>query len=54
MHDITYPSILFWVFVFAFGLVNPNLLVTFGPGKVYFTLALVSVIGLFYVAAYLV
>ena len=54
MHDITYPTILFWVSIFAFGLINPELLASFGPAKVYFTLAAVSIVGIVYIAAYLV
>jgi hypothetical protein len=54
MHDITYPSILFWILIFAFGLLNGSLLTYYGPAALFFFLAAVSLVGLFYIGAYLV
>jgi hypothetical protein len=54
MHDITYPSIFFWIFIFAFGILNKGLLEFYGPAKVFFALAIVSFIGLLYIGFYLV
>lgn len=54
MHDITYPSILFWILIFSFGILNGRLLEYYNPAMVFFFLAIVSIIGLFYIAAYLV
>ena len=54
MHDITYPSIFFWILVFIFGILNKLLLQAYGPAKVFFFLAAVSLLGLFYIGFYLV
>ena len=54
MHDITYPSILFWILIFGFGILNDALLVSFGSGSLFFLFAAVSIFGLFYIAAFLV
>ena len=54
MHDITYPSILFWIFIFISGLINAPMLLYYGPSRVFFFLAFVSVLGLLYVGFYLV
>jgi hypothetical protein len=54
MHDITYPSILFWIFIFAFGIINKGILEYYGPAGVFFTLAIISFVGLLYIGFYLV
>lgn len=54
MHDITYPSIFFWIFIFAFGIINKIILQAYGPAKVFFFLAAVSFVGLLYIGFYLV
>jgi len=54
MHDITYPSILFWILIFILGLLNPILLSTYNPSTIFFVLCGISLIGLFYIGAYLV
>jgi len=54
MHDITYPSILFWVMIFIAGLINTPLLLHYGPSKVFLFLAVVSIIGLLYIGFFLV
>lgn len=54
MHDITYPSIFFWIFIFIFGILNKTILQSYGPAKVFFFLAIVSFLGLLYIGFYLV
>ena len=54
MHDITYPSIFFWIFIFGFGLLNKVLLIGYGPAHVFFFLGGVSFLGLLYIGFYLV
>ena len=54
MHDITYPSIFFWIFIFIFGILNKIILQAYGPAKVFFFLAAISFIGLLYIGFYLV
>lgn len=54
MHDITYPSILFWVLIFSFGLINDSLILRFGASSMFTFFAIVTFIGLIYIAANLV
>ena len=54
MHDITYPSIFLWIFIFIFGISNKIILQVYGPAKVFFFLAAISFIGLLYIGFYLV
>lgn len=54
MHDITYPSIFFWIFIFIFGILNKIILQSYGPARVFFFLAIVSLLGLLYIGFYLV
>ena len=54
MHDITYPSILFWVLIFGFGLTNDVLLLRFGASSLFAFFAVMTFLGLIYVAANLV
>ena len=54
MHDITYPTMLFWVLVFASGLSGDALLVRFGAPTMFLFYSAVIVVGLFYLGGYLV
>jgi MFS transporter, SP family, galactose:H+ symporter len=54
MHDITYPTMLFWVLIFATGLSGDVLLVRYGAAALFLFFAGVTVVGLFYLGGYLV
>lgn len=54
MHDITYPSIIFWIFIFSFGLINDVLLVFYGASFMFFFFAAITLLGIVYLAASLV
>lgn len=54
MHDITYPTILFWVLVFASGLSGDALLVRFGASGMFLFYSIVTMVGLFYLGGSLV
>jgi hypothetical protein len=54
MHDITYPSIFFWILIFISGLINTPLLLIYGPSTIFFFLGFISFLGLLYVGFYLV
>ena len=54
LHDITYPSILFWVLAFIFGTGNELLLIFIGPESLYLWFSIVSLIGIVYIGFNLV
>lgn len=54
MHDITYPSIIFWIFIFSFGIINDVLLIVYGAAFMFFLFAALTLVGIVYLAASLV
>ncbi len=54
LHDITYPSMLLWIFGFLFEIITLPLMKTFGISTLIFTYFVISVIGFLYIALNLV
>jgi hypothetical protein len=54
MHDITYPSMLLWIFIFLLGLMTGPFISAIGAGPLAFIYCIISIIGFLYIAGYLV
>lgn len=54
LHDIFYPSVLLWVFIFLNGLVVGPFISSIGIGPLCFIYFLIQIVGFIYISGYLI